>query len=203
MRLGGIPQQQYSQRPGWSSDGRRVAYTIPRSGLWIVNADGSGQRRLAPMGYYCHPPQPQWLRDDEHSIYCAAGETLSVVSVQTRKTQRIWRTFSADEIERSPTTNTIAAISSHDHGQALYLIEPGRHRAPRRIVRGPVGAAGWSGEWRHLLLEKHGQIWVIKTDGTGLRELTRCAYRGGECIGPEWLAQQPKGFPLVTWSQVN
>jgi Tol biopolymer transport system component len=32
--------------PSWSPDGRRVAYVIPSAGVWIKNADGTGQRVL-------------------------------------------------------------------------------------------------------------------------------------------------------------
>ena len=205
--------QQSGQTPRWSGDGRRLAYIVEHSSgdsdLWIMNADGSGQRRLAPMGFYCRP-QPQWLRDNDHIVFCGKEEALSVVSVKTRKIRRIWRAFRAEEIKRSPKDDTIAAISAYDLGQALYLIEPTQHHAPRLLARGPTAAAAgpgdapaWSGDARHILFEKHGQIWMIKRDGTGLKKLTRCAYHGGECVEPAWLAQQPKGFPLVTWSQVN
>jgi hypothetical protein len=205
---------QPGQSPRWSGDGRRLAYIVRDSGgdpdLWIMNADGSGQRRqLAPMGFYCRP-QPQWLRDNDHIVFCGKEDALSVVSVKTHKIRRIWRTFRAEEIKRSPKDDTIAAISAYDLGQALYLIEPSQHHAPRLIAGGPVAAAAgpgdapaWSGDGRYILFEKHGQIWMIKRDGTGLKKLTRCAYHGGECMQPEWLAQQPTGFPLVTWSQVN
>jgi TolB protein len=32
--------------PSWSPDGRRIVYIIPAAGLWMKNADGTGQRYL-------------------------------------------------------------------------------------------------------------------------------------------------------------
>jgi Tol biopolymer transport system component len=67
-RLGFSPP---SMRPSWSPDGKRVALTIVRAGqshVYIVNADGSGLRRLTrgPGSDFApawRPGQLGWLRE--------------------------------------------------------------------------------------------------------------------------------------------
>jgi TolB protein len=51
-----------SSRPRWSPDGKRIAYLTANT-LWVVNADGSGKRRLAPaaVGAASWSPDGRWL----------------------------------------------------------------------------------------------------------------------------------------------
>ena len=47
------------QTPVWSPDGRRIAYLSRRDGtkeIYVVNADGSGQRRLTPRDVLASTP---------------------------------------------------------------------------------------------------------------------------------------------------
>jgi Tol biopolymer transport system component len=55
-----------SGTPGWSPDGMKIAISNPRSGTWIMNADGTGLRRLTryaddrPMRSEPQAPRPAW-----------------------------------------------------------------------------------------------------------------------------------------------
>ena len=54
------------QYPAWSPDGKNIAFS-KESNLWIMNADGSGERRLTPLrteGYECGAnwsPDGKWI----------------------------------------------------------------------------------------------------------------------------------------------
>jgi len=198
--------QPYSQVPAWSPDRRRLAYVVSNNGraeLWVMNADGTGQRSVARMDHYCQPPQPQWLRDNNRVVFCGADSRLSIVALHTRSVRAIWKTFSSDSFSRSPMTNQIAAIATPDRGAGLYLVDPLSRRRPRPLVPGRVSSGPtWSHDGRNILFGKNGQIWMINPNGLRLRQLTHCARHGG-CDWPEWLAQQPSGFPRVTWRHVN
>jgi hypothetical protein len=47
------------------------------------------------------------------------------------------------------------------------------------------------------------QIWIIRRDGSGLRQITHCALRGGACIEPQWLSREPPVRLQVRWSDVD
>jgi Tol biopolymer transport system component len=49
--------------PAWSPDSRRIAFIrlhVQQGALWVMNADGSGERGISPSGY---DDSPQWAPD--------------------------------------------------------------------------------------------------------------------------------------------
>jgi Tol biopolymer transport system component len=47
--------------PVWSPDSKKLAFAREEQGAWVINADGSGQRQLAPSERYTD--SPQWAPD--------------------------------------------------------------------------------------------------------------------------------------------
>jgi Tol biopolymer transport system component len=47
--------------PAWSPDSKKLAFAREEQGAWVINADGSGQRQLAPSERYID--SPQWAPD--------------------------------------------------------------------------------------------------------------------------------------------
>ena len=63
--------------PNFSPDGRRIVYRNER-GIWVMNADGSGNRRILPSHLYANPDanqitrhvkSPAWDPDGRHIVY--------------------------------------------------------------------------------------------------------------------------------------
>lgn len=65
------PSSQHEQHPCWSPDGSRIVYTNSNASLYIMNADGTGRRRLASPGFWTAGPawQPAEVAptDDEQA----------------------------------------------------------------------------------------------------------------------------------------
>jgi TolB protein len=65
--------------PAWSPDGTRIAYVVRSGGkhdLWVMDADGTGQRQITGSGV-CRAPC--WSPDGQYLAYVAAeGNTFDV-----------------------------------------------------------------------------------------------------------------------------
>src|SRR5919199_6786101 len=65
--------------PLFSPDGRRIVFFRKESQLWVMNADGSGQRKLASSG-----AAPSWSPDSRRIAYVGAGSKLVVAKLDGR-----------------------------------------------------------------------------------------------------------------------
>lgn len=159
-------------KPAWSPDGRRLAFDRrPRAGvgklsIWTMNVNGSGLRRLTHPGGYSFDTSPAWSPD---------GTTIAFV----REIGEIW-------------------LIDADGGNERQLTTP---------VRGTDGDAqpDWSADGSRIAFSRQDDpiyggrggtqyrrdIFVIRSDGTGLRRLTRHA---GANVSPAW---SPNGKRIV------
>jgi TolB protein len=142
-------------RPTWSPDGARLAFNVAKSprgrpprgqALFIVRADGSGLKRLTP--WKLHTGEHPDFSPDGRQILFAAG-----------------------------------ARGSHDRGGNLYTVHPdgsGLTQLTHGGRSGLVAAGSYSPDGASLAfvqLRPHEQfltsLFVMSTDGTGLREVTK------------------------------
>jgi Tol biopolymer transport system component len=130
--------------PSWSPDGRRVAYQrdFEGSGIYVVNADGTGQRRLSPTPGF--DVTPSWSPDGSQLVYA--------------------RLYSAPQPNHPPLTDirVMNADGTGDHAilaGTVFSVEP-RWSVNDQIV------------FMSLMKGGNLEIFVINVDGTGVRQLT-------------------------------
>ncbi len=155
--------------PDWSPDGKKICYITTRFGharprLAIVNADGTNPRILIndpdpKVGYFA----PQWSPDGTKILYYV-----------DRK-----------EEDGEITSGRIAVVNADGTNPRILLEEP--EESPDEFIE--QGHPSWSPDGKWIVFYRHYELWtseghqewilvqdrqlfLIKPDGTGLRQLT-------------------------------
>jgi Tol biopolymer transport system component len=203
--------------PAWSPDGRAIAFVqecMPRPGdpqwrcggtyLYVVNADGSGLRRLTTVRG--HALTPSWSADGKTIRY---GGYLVYADGSGRKKLhevRIWtnRNIALDGVW-SPDGQRIAAVSvahSPIEGRnptklGLWVTNADGSNARRVAAKATEGDPAWSPDGRRIAFRRFGigrvnsDLYVVNADGSGLRRLTRNAAK------LRWFAWSPDGRTIA------
>jgi Tol biopolymer transport system component len=136
--------------PAWSPDGRAIAFTrrfcdLRYTAIYVMNADGSEQRRLTRN----RAPRP---------IPNAGPDPVP----------------SPDQLAWSPDGTKIAFISERDGNWELFVMNADGSEQ-RRLTRNTVRDSNpvWSPDGRRIAFESNWQVSVMNADGSGQRRLTR------------------------------
>jgi Tol biopolymer transport system component len=173
--------------PAWSPVGEKMAYVTDvidgNETIRVMNADGSGRRRLADGNW------PSWSPDGERIVYTvySASEVghLFVMnadgsgqrSLGASVLQRLLGIRGAEEPAWSPKGEKIA-FASMDNGEIYAMNSDGSGRT--RLTDIP-GADHWPPTWspdgRRIAFTSEGtkgnpEIYVMNSDGSGLTKLT-------------------------------
>ena len=191
--------------PTWSPDGRTIAFVQKKcltsscsQGRWngylaVVNADGSGLRRLTTRPAYVL--NPSWSADGKtihyaHALVNADGSGQSemprnvpIAGVWSPDGQRI-------AIVRFP-HSPAEARDPTQHG--LWVMNADGSDARRVAGNTTSGVPAWSPDGRRIAFKGYnGQhLFVVNADGSGLRRLTRNA------ANVRWFAWSPHGRTIA------
>ena len=214
MNADGSEQRNLTPKPGnrneprWSPDGRAILFTAvppgqlpsasgwPYSDVYVMNADGSGQRNLT------HTPaagegDPAWSPDGQHIAFTRLagppGEVEIVVMNADGSAKHAVTPTLAHPGDRGP-----AAVWSPDGRRiafwddfAIYVVNADGSGL-RRLTRNAFERPSWSPDGRKLIFVRlfhpkcrpardtppppscqAGDLWVMNADGSGQRNLTR------------------------------
>jgi TolB protein len=99
--------------PFYSPDGRQIAFHSDREGrveVWVMNADGSGQRRLTSAGTGGH--FVRWTKDGRGILMASAGRTLRL-DVATGATTELPHVSSGAHMSFSPDQSRVLDARTH------------------------------------------------------------------------------------------
>jgi TolB protein len=131
----------------WSPDGREILFASNRDGggLFIIGADGSGERRLTPPGYQGH--DPAWSPDGRMIAYQSRRSAddddwqIFVMDIDKLEPRQLTFVGNNERAAWSPDGRYIAFQSNRDGKQEIYLI--GVDGSGERRVTSSPGNNGW------------------------------------------------------------
>jgi Tol biopolymer transport system component len=179
--------QGHDGSPVWSPDGRRVAFWSERldfgnlvRALYVMRADGTGQRRLTPAGLGVSGvgEAPSWSPDGSRIAFGADSADGGRVWVVRADGSGLTPVGYGIEPAWSPRSNQIAFVASSDFGGRLALVNADGSGL-RMLTDGENNERlpGWAPDGRSLAFLRFDReppasvLYRIGVDGRGLRRL--------------------------------
>lgn len=146
--------------PDWSPDGRKIAFSAPDGQIWVMNADGSEKKQATQNG--TNKVRPSWSHDGKRMAFVLVRNPRDAKDPQPQI-----GIVNADGSEEGILTKEKREnVRIGPEGKKTVLETAYDANAPSWS---PVDdrVAFWSG-----IENRYGQIWVIRADGTGSKQLT-------------------------------
>ncbi len=168
--------------PAWSPDGNLIAFHSTRGNsgrfdIYVVNADGSGERMLTDG------EQAAWAPDSRRLVYkgCLGNDCgLMLINVDGSGKQRLTAYADDGNPAWSPDGRWVAFTSHRDGNHEIYVMRPDGSNQ-RRLTNTPQteGLPVWLPGGQHIAFrsDRDGQwaIYVMRADGSDVRKVVNAA----------------------------
>ncbi len=161
-------------QPSWSPDGRRIAFVGSRTGqegsdIYTMKTDGTGLKRLTDNE--SGAGEPQWSPDSSKIVF------------RTDRTGEVDPYCDPDRSSCDPLTEIY--VMDRDGSDQTRLTHPVIKVGPgENSGEGPDSSPAFSPNGRKIVFARGGELWVMRADGAGQKDLT--ASEGDEGYSPSW-----------------
>jgi Tol biopolymer transport system component len=179
--------------PAWSPNGKQIAYVpgAPLGGLWVMNANGTGRRRIVRGNG--DPLFPSWSTDGTKIVFADLASRRSsrhhIYVVRTNGTGLRRLTVSPID-ETNPVWAPDDSVIVYRRGFSLWQMRTDGSRQRLLLANGISPA--WSPGATHIAFIRGGDPWVVNRNGKGAK---RVVHEATQQISVAW---SPDGRRLVT-----
>jgi Tol biopolymer transport system component len=184
----------------WAPNGKRLAFlrghagsadTVSDLSLYVINADGTGMRRLVHCGR-CGGSRVAWSPDGSGIVF-ATADGLRLIGVSSGTQLRLTDSADADPAW-SPSGSTIAFA----RGGSIYTIKPDATGLTELAsLPGWVDHPAWAPDGTRIVFDELSAgsdgIYVVNVDGSQLTLLRA----GSEASGPGTPSWSPNGHQIL------
>ena len=174
------PQDGYG--PVFSPDGARIAYSYPRAGIQVMDADGTNRKRLTINH---HGEDPAWSPDGTRIAYTRdLGYRVFTIGVEGADERQLTNGLYDWNPAWSPDGTQVAFSHNPFFDPGISVINTDGTRRQRLTVGQSDGKPVWSPDSKRIAYTNGEGIWVINANGSDRQRL----------LGREY------AYPDLAWS---
>jgi Tol biopolymer transport system component len=179
----------------WSPDGARIAFVKNPyaqrgrpSELWVMNADGSGLRRLA-RGLN-KAARPEWSRDGSWLAFTNSDpprqvSQLYVIRPDGSGLRRIVRGIQPSVPRWSPDGKRILYLNRVRQVRSVFVVDVKTARSRRLVHRVDYGGIAWSPKGASISYVQRRRLYVAAANGTRRRRVANLVVWGVHSWSPD------------------
>ncbi len=153
------PSDQRGTMPAWSPDGNKIAFEYNMFEIWVMDSDGSHQKRLVPGTRQRIAREPQWSPDGKYIYFCSHEPPKS-------RFPEIWRS----RVDKTEDREQITKVGCVHRCFRFNPADPGKVA----LALNMEAASGRRGNW---------EIYIMNADGSNRQNVSNHVYTD---IGCAW-----------------